>query len=43
MIIVKRSWSAYVNSALEVVKLLIIKLLLLIIASECSNSYNQNE
>ena len=44
MIIVKRCWSACVNSALEVVKLLyIIKLLLLIIAAEWSSSYNQNE
>ena len=45
MIIVKRCWSAYmyVNSALEAVKLLIIKLLLLIIAAEWSSSYSQNE
>ena len=43
MIIVKRCWSAYVNSALEVVKLLIVKLLLLIIAAGWSSSYNQNE
>ena len=43
MIIVKHGWSTSVNSALEVVNLVIIKLSLLIIAAEWSSSYNQNE